>query len=46
MALTQAKSLILKGARAANSGKPLDADALCNDMAQAWDRVMDALQRI
>jgi hypothetical protein len=37
------KALILKGARAVNSGRPLDASALVGDMAQAWDRGMAAL---
>jgi hypothetical protein len=37
------KALILKGARAVNSGRPLDAAPLVNDMAQAWDRGMAAL---
>ena len=43
---SQAKSLILKGARAAHSGKPLDASAMLDQMAQAWDRAMDRLQRL
>jgi hypothetical protein len=38
------KALILKGARAVNSGRPLDAGALIGDMAQAWDRGMAALR--
>jgi hypothetical protein len=38
------KALILKGARAVNAGRPLDAGALVGDMAQAWDRGMAALK--
>jgi hypothetical protein len=38
------KALILKGARAVNSGRPLDAGVLIGDMAQAWDRGMAALR--
>lgn len=37
------KALILKGARAVNSRKPLDAAPLVREMAQAWDRGMAAL---
>lgn len=37
------KALILKGARAVNSRKPLDAAPLLADMAQAWDRGMGTL---
>lgn len=37
------KALILKGARAVNSGKPLDATPLVADMAAAWERGMDSL---
>jgi len=37
------KALILKGARAVNSGRPLDAAPLIEDMAQAWDRGMENL---
>ncbi|MEO8654697.1 MAG: DUF1839 family protein, partial [Ramlibacter sp.] len=38
------KALILKAARAVNSGRPLDAGALFAEMAQAWDRGMVLLQ--
>jgi hypothetical protein len=34
------KALILKGARAANSGRALDAEGLVAEMAQAWDAGM------
>ena len=37
------KTLILKGARAVTSGKPLDVGALLGDMAAAWDRGMDVV---
>lgn len=37
------KALILKGARAVNSGRPLDAAPLFAEMAQAWDRGMALL---
>jgi hypothetical protein len=37
------KALILKGARAVNSRKPLDATPLVSDMAQAWQRGMETL---
>ena len=37
------KALILKGARAVNSRKPLDAAPLVREMARAWDRGMAAL---
>ncbi|MDP3758996.1 MAG: DUF1839 family protein [Ramlibacter sp.] len=40
------KALILKGARAVNSGRPLDAVPLVRDMAQAWDRGMAALAEV
>jgi hypothetical protein len=43
------KALILKAARAVNSGRALDAAPLCAELAQAWDRAMgllrDAVQR-
>lgn len=43
------KALILKGARAVNSGRPLDATPLFAEMEQAWDRgmtlVADCLSR-
>jgi hypothetical protein len=38
------KALILKAARAVNSGRPLDAAPLFAEMAQAWDRGMVLLQ--
>ncbi|HSV69334.1 MAG TPA: DUF1839 family protein [Methylibium sp.] len=38
-----AKTLILKAARAVNAGRPLDADALLGQMACAWD---DGFQRL
>ena len=38
------KTLILKAARAVNSGRPLDAGPLFAEMAQAWDRGMVLLQ--
>jgi hypothetical protein len=38
-----AKTLILKGARAVMTGKPLDVSALLGDMATAWDRGMDTV---
>ena len=37
------KALILKGARAVNSGRALDATQLFAEMAQAWDRGMALL---
>jgi len=37
------KTLILKAARAVNSGRALDASQLFDDMAGAWDRGMAAL---
>lgn len=37
------KALILKGARAVNSGRPFDAAALMADMSDAWDRGMEIL---
>jgi hypothetical protein len=39
------KTLILKAARAVNSQRPLDASALCADMARAWDEGMQALEQ-
>lgn len=36
------KSLILKAARAVNSGRALDASSLFNEMVDAWDRGMAA----
>ncbi|MEW6703576.1 MAG: DUF1839 family protein [Pseudomonadota bacterium] len=40
---SHSKTLILKGARSVMLGKPLDASALLDDMAAAWQRGMDAL---
>jgi hypothetical protein len=37
------KALILKGARAVNSGRPFDATPMMTDMAQAWERGMGLL---
>ncbi len=37
------KTLILKGARAVNSGKPLQADTLLQGMASDWERAMGLL---
>jgi Domain of unknown function (DUF1839) len=43
-AISQAnKALILKGARAVNSGRPLDASPLISEMTLAWDRGMRLL---
>ena len=39
---TLAKSFILKGARMANSGKPPDASALFDQLAEAWETGMRA----
>ena len=39
---TSAKSFILKGARMANSGKPLDASAVFEQLAVAWEAGMHA----
>ena len=39
----QCKTLILKAARAVNSGRALDASPIFDDMAGAWDRGMAAL---
>jgi hypothetical protein len=41
---TLAKSFILKGARMANSGKPLDASAVFDQMSVAWDAGMHAAE--
>lgn len=38
------KALILKGARAVNSGRALDASQQFSEMAQAWNKGMDLLQ--
>ena len=40
------KTLILKVARAVNSGRPLDASALFDEMAVAWSGGMDAVSRL
>lgn len=40
------KALILKGARAVNSGRPLDSAPLVQEMAQAWDRGMASLGEV
>ncbi|MEO6030785.1 MAG: DUF1839 family protein [Burkholderiaceae bacterium] len=40
----QAKTLLLKSARAVNSGRPVDAGALFGEMAQAWERGIAALE--
>ena len=37
------KALILKGARAVHTGRALDAGAMLNDMARAWDEGMALL---
>lgn len=37
------KALILKGARAVNSGRPFDAAPMCATMAQAWEQGMALL---
>ena len=37
------KALILKGARAVSSGRPLDASSMLSDMAQNWERGMKLL---
>lgn len=39
------KALILKGARAVNSGKPLDAKPLFTQMIRAWDEGMALLDK-
>lgn len=45
-AISQAnKALILKGARAVHTGRALDAHALVNSMAQAWDQGMEQVDR-
>jgi Domain of unknown function (DUF1839) len=40
---TAAKALILKGARAANRGRALDAGDALSVMAESWDRAMELL---
>lgn len=40
------KALILKGARAVNSGRPFDAAPMFADMAGAWDRGMGLLAEV
>jgi hypothetical protein len=37
------KALILKAARAVNSGRPLDAVPLCTELAESWERGMGLL---
>ncbi len=39
-----AKSLILKGARAVNSRRPLDVAGPCGEMSSAWERAMRSLE--
>ncbi|MGZ5195709.1 MAG: DUF1839 family protein, partial [Ramlibacter sp.] len=39
------KALILKGARAANAGRALDAEGLVAEMAQAWEQGMERIGR-
>lgn len=41
-----AKALILKGARAASSKKPVDFEPIFEEMAQHWDAAMSALDAI
>jgi hypothetical protein len=38
------KTLILKGARAANSRRPFDGSALFDELARAWERGFDSLE--
>jgi hypothetical protein len=38
------KALILKAARAVNSGRPLDTAPICAELAHSWDRGMALLQ--
>ena len=40
-----AKALILKGARAVNGKRPLDASALFAEMSGGWERAMELLTR-
>ena len=40
------KTLILKAARAVNSGRLLDASSLFDEMATAWSCSMDAVSRL
>ncbi len=40
------KTLILKAARAVNSGRALDATALFDDMTHAWDEAMAQVARV
>jgi hypothetical protein len=42
---TSAKSLILKGARAVNSTKPVDFSPMFSEMTQNWDRGMSLIDR-
>ena len=39
------KSLVLKGARAVNSRRPLDIGTPCEMMARSWDRGMQSLEQ-
>jgi hypothetical protein len=41
-----AKALILKGARAANSKKPVDFEPIFEDMAKSWDSAMATLDAV
>ena len=43
---SSAKAMILKGARAANSKKPVDFEPIFEEMAQHWDAAMSALDAI
>jgi hypothetical protein len=40
------KALILKGARAANAGRALDAEGLVAEMAQAWEQGMGRIGQV
>jgi len=40
------KTLILKAARAVNSGRALDSSAVFAEMSQAWDKGMESLIRV
>ena len=42
----RSKALILKAARAVNSGRPLDATPLFDEMAEAWTLGMSAISRL
>ena len=43
---SNAKTLILKGARAVMNPKPADLSGLFGGMAEAWDRGFEALNRL